>query len=401
MDIATNSEFWKKELSGFSENCDFELLNKRLDDVYNAAPMAEFSEEQLAEINNTLKWLRSDSKLLALWGAFYDTLYGAKMYEAIVADPRLDEAGMKEAGAFYLTLVIAGIRYGEKLFKSKKWPIALYYDILPDIKVWTDDYMNNHGAFGIHWKMAVPWLIKHHTGQVLQFGRLQCNSTFNFYNDILVLKNHKDGSFCALLNGEHDFNSKGLVALADDAVAFRSMKIEGAYGKLTANTVSPLGVVSAKPVTLDLNHWNFVLNPFDHVVNLHIPAIGPLKSEQCDESVKRMLEFFEKYSPEFKPKAFVCDSWLLDPELHHLLPQNSNLLAFQKAGYLLPSFSESDAVRRVFGAKALLHGIDSVPHVSGLQKRLAAFVRNGGHFRPGRFFLLVDDLPWGNNPYIK
>lgn len=401
MDEWTDSLFWKQELEDRRGFSDFALTERRLNDVINAAPMAEFSEKQLAELGRTVSGIRSNPEKLFLWSVFYDVIYSEKMRQALENDPHLERFGMEDAPAFYLTLVIAGIRHGEKFFKAEKWPLSIYYDGLTDIKVWTDDYETNYGSFGLHWAMAVPWLIVHHTGAVLQFGRLQCNSSAAFFDDVLVFRSSDGKRVIAVLDAEYDFNSAGLIAAGKDPIAFRSRRLVEAYGKVTAHPVFPTGIVGAEPIVVDLNNWEIVLVSGDPVINLHIPATGPLKPELCADSVLRMREFFERCIPSFKPKAFVCHSWLLDPQLHRFLRRDSNLLAFQRAGYMLPSTEPSDAVRRVFGAKAVEHGIDSVPHVSGLQKRLAAFARNGGAFRSGKLFLLNEDLPWGAHPYYS
>ena len=60
------------------------------------------------------------------------------------------------------------------------------------------------------------------------------------------------------------------------------------------------------------------------VIQVHIPDIGPLYADECMESFRKAKSFY----PEMLP--FICDSWLLEPELEKVLSPSSNILSFQK-----------------------------------------------------------------------
>ena len=62
----------------------------------------------------------------------------------------------------------------------------------------------------------------------------------------------------------------------------------------------------------------------DRVIQVHIPDIGPLDRDECISSFRKAREFYQGNLP------FICDSWLLDPELGRVLPENSNILEFQR-----------------------------------------------------------------------
>ena len=53
----------------------------------------------------------------------------------------------------------------------------------------------------------------------------------------------------------------------------------------------------------------------DPIIEIHIPAAGPLKTEDCLASIAAANEFFGKYYPDYKYKAFTCHSWLLDSRI--------------------------------------------------------------------------------------
>lgn len=67
----------------------------------------------------------------------------------------------------------------------------------------------------------------------------------------------------------------------------------------------------------------------DPVLDVHIPARGPLDYGECRKSLELAREFFPKFYPEFDYKCFTCHSWLLDPTLNTVLKEGSNILSFQ------------------------------------------------------------------------
>lgn len=68
----------------------------------------------------------------------------------------------------------------------------------------------------------------------------------------------------------------------------------------------------------------------DPIIEVHIPADGPLTPAECERSLAQAREFFAKYYPDYDYRCFTCHSWLLDPTLGKLLSEDSNIIRFQK-----------------------------------------------------------------------
>lgn len=66
----------------------------------------------------------------------------------------------------------------------------------------------------------------------------------------------------------------------------------------------------------------------DPVLEIHIPAVGPLTPGECERSITRAKEFYARFYPEYDYKCFTCHSWLLDSSLKELLGEGSNILRF-------------------------------------------------------------------------
>lgn len=86
----------------------------------------------------------------------------------------------------------------------------------------------------------------------------------------------------------------------------------------------------------------------DPVLEIHIPRGKSLDYAECDESFAKARKFFEKHFPDFKYKAFICSSWLLDDTLKKHLRENSNILAFAKRFTKISSVEAYSLLRFLF-----------------------------------------------------
>lgn len=66
------------------------------------------------------------------------------------------------------------------------------------------------------------------------------------------------------------------------------------------------------------------------VIGIHIPSDANLSKEAVDASLRQAERFFQAYDISWTDKKYTCNSWLLSPMLKKLLPENSNILSFQK-----------------------------------------------------------------------
>lgn len=105
------------------------------------------------------------------------------------------------------------------------------------------------------------------------------------------------------------------------------------------------------------------------VLDVHIPASGPLTPAAVSSSFDRAASFFGQFFPEKPVSAAICASWLLDPYLGVHLPPTSNIVAFQRLFTPVgePQDDELDAVYFTFGRRSL-DDLDQLPRDSSLQR---------------------------------
>lgn len=139
--------------------------------------------------------------------------------------------------------------------------------------------------------------------------------------------------------------------------------------------------------------WSQPGAPFaagDPVLDLHIPPTGPLAPSDVDRSFRAARAFFGRHFPGDDSDAGVCTSWLLDPRLRDCLPQDSNIVRFQRRFHLDDAWSwpgDDSIVEFVF--RRLGTPADALPRRTSLERAVADHLRAGGHWQIRRGWCAV------------
>lgn len=138
---------------------------------------------------------------------------------------------------------------------------------------------------------------------------------------------------------------------------------------------------------------------------MHIPPIGPLDPQASEQSVATAAESFARWYPEEPLTAFVCTSWLLDPQLVEYLRPDSNIVRFQQRFNVLPLMppddpSEGDRELMRLGLHLPVpdgplddQALARVPQDTTLRRAYVTHLRSGRHWH-NRTGILRSDLPW-------
>lgn len=100
---------------------------------------------------------------------------------------------------------------------------------------------------------------------------------------------------------------------------------------------------------LRIGQLEYELCPGTGEVSLHIPSDAVFTPEQVELSLEAAGLLIDRFFPEYAGAARVCHSWLLSPTLKELLPENSNILCFQRRFTLTQLEPENtDAIGWIF-----------------------------------------------------
>ena len=374
------------------------------DFIARYSAMAGIDDPMIAELILLKDMLLLREPFVHLLWEFHDLLYRQQrpLSEVIPEDPKLGRLlGDNLRGIFYFLLVLSGMPLMIRRYEEKKWPKTVRDEVLRDLSVWVTHHKRNFGTPGLAW-MVMPWYQSHINLNLVSFGRLQFNVKYSFHCPASVFRHRETGKVLALADADRRFTAAGILDDLQEEpsenswVSCREENAESWRG----NPIPSSGFAEKGPVTLLKSEWELVLQNGDPVINIHIPESGPLKPQSCRESLFRARDFFAEYLPDYAWKAFFCDSWLLDPQLSSILKENSNILAFQHMGYLLPYPGEADTIFRCFGVKGARDGIGTVPLRSSLQHTFARFLKEGRRFHYGAMILLRADLD-RESPYPR
>ena len=119
----------------------------------------------------------------------------------------------------------------------------------------------------------------------------------------------------------------------------------------------------------------------DIVLETHIPQGEPLYNDECIKSFEMAKVFFAKFFPEKNPRYFMCDSWLLCPQLVNIADEQSNLVKFMKMWTQIPFDGDEShqAMERVFGFGFKREDLMNAPEKTKLQRNLKNYLLNGGN----------------------
>lgn len=125
------------------------------------------------------------------------------------------------------------------------------------------------------------------------------------------------------------------------------------------------------------------------IVSLHIPTDVDLRPEVLRPSVREGLAELYRLFPEYADKPVYCHTWLLSPQLKEMLPEKSNILAFQQMFDLSDEYDPGTGfLLWVFKNPKLPK--EELPENTSLQRKLKRFILDGGVFLDGKGYLRTD-----------
>lgn len=123
----------------------------------------------------------------------------------------------------------------------------------------------------------------------------------------------------------------------------------------------------------------------DAAISLHIPESGPMTPAAVTASLDAAREFFPRHFPDERYTAFSCSSWLLDPQLSEYLPEDSNIVRFQRRfelePYREPDGSDADVEVLRFVFRTLSTPLDRLPRRTLLERAIVDHLKAGRHWQ--------------------
>ncbi len=308
--------------------------------------------------------------------------------------PNLKDRLGNKSGAYYLIVALSMIPFLIKSHEKSGIPEQVTRDTSKEIA----DYNSNHKmAFSVPgiWLNQFLWLPAYLGGNVfVRIGRLEFMHKI-FSAPLRAYRSKKTGNVVALSEPGIEFTKDGHVKCRDieaDADDSWTSALDENDDFVCGNQIFPNGIADKEKTKLHLSEWNCELRKGSNVLDVHIPPGGGLSPDIFISSLRSAEAFMSDKFPKHGFSAFVCESWIFNPDLKQILSPKSNLPAIHGEVFLYPVPSApEDGLWFVF-----LHekfDIKTVRRDTSLRKAVAEFIEKGGCWRSGGMFFLRNDLP--------
>lgn len=145
---------------------------------------------------------------------------------------------------------------------------------------------------------------------------------------------------------------------------FEGLLIEGAVAK-------------NERIRLSKREWTRVLTAGDPAISIHIPSGGSLPPEIVERDLLRGMELFNRHMGAFA--AYICTSWLLDPQIKKLLGKETNLTRFADRFARFPVKSNGGDVFEYVWCMPATTPLAKLPETSSISRTVKAHLLAGGH----------------------
>ena len=297
-----------------------------------------------------------------------------KEFSQPVAPDGADDVGY----ALFMALALGStVPYTAGLLQKRGMPQDVVTRALALIENGIDSYAARHeGRIGY---TIWDWHQRTVDGHLFRVGRLEAEFYTRFVDFATVFR-RKNGDLLALAHGT-TVHREGMVldsaGFEDETGAWEATLTEDQDG-WRGFAYRPDSRIDAKPVFLPRGEWEPVLCPGDPVIGLHIPADGRLTPEEVDAALTEIKAFAAAYFPEYRYRAFTCNSWLMDPQLETLLGPDTNIVRFSRRFTRLTRKSDGNAVFYFIFLKSGAVPPETLPENTRLQRALKA------HYLAGR-----------------
>lgn len=107
-------------------------------------------------------------------------------------------------------------------------------------------------------------------------------------------------------------------------------------------------------------------------IYIHIPSDAKLRTGKIEE----IYPFVEKFYPEYSHAEIYCNSWLLAPALAEILPEDSNILYFQRQFSVIEVEEDSPAFMDwIYPSRELPY--EQLPERTALQRNVKKYLLSG------------------------
>ena len=391
--IAEMPELYGKEfdavMNEYDERGVWFLTDEFLDEI-----QAEFSmfDEKYEFVKDSMAKVRANDLLarhsLLLYHMLDGRARGEIVASAVPVPPSEEERVVYEMSAFFAELAFAPKM--AKFFRDREVAEDI---LLLTIRDTFDGSLHNYVKLfkkdGFEAERIFRWNQRLIDCTILHIGLLNFEMRTKFIESGVVLRN-KAGDAVVLVH-DQPVSASGIIAGsagAEDTAFFGEFtETDEYYEGYPVDTWNAR--ISPEKARYPKSEWELFINETDPVISVHIPPSKDFTPENMEAAYSACLKVFAKSFPEYKPKAFYCHSWLMEPQLREMMKPTSNILAFQGKYLRFPRISDGKAILIFLYDDPTITDWKDLPENSSLQRAVKQHYLDGKFiYEPCGFFFL-------------
>ena len=300
-------------------------------------------ETQMKQMLSCREMILNQEDYLLLWHLYYTVLLVIhdcqdEHWQTWPAPAQFPEG---DFSVFRTLLMLAHFDALTDLVRFHQLPESLIDDAVQSLIGITGRHFEDEGFYGIS-NNKMWWQQLFMRGMIFRVGRLQYEIS-SYDNKYKIYQNQSGDTAVLCADSDARYDEQGLLS----ATGIYHPAFMESPRHITGYGYDASGCFVPEKIRLSRRDWQPALETGDDVLSVHIPADGKLTPSLVEASLAQALDFCHRYFPNKRFKAFVCHTWLFNTQLQMFLPENSNILAFQKLfrimmehpdGYCLFSF---------------------------------------------------------------
>ena len=329
-----------------------------------------YMKEELARIRDTLL-LDKDNLLYAYLLHEILKKRDRTLLQAVSRPRAEDKSELYDSLPIFPLLAELPAMYEEH--KRRGIPEDVTHDTACMFENQTQDFVNLNGHIGMGGYFF--WMLNFLDTRILRIGRF--NLEYKTYSGDFDAFDTKDGVRLMPTAGRFHRSGRvlGAAGCEDETGAFDASltETEDAYIGLTVEN----GLCKNERQVLKKSACTRLLTKGDAVISVHIPSGEPMTDAITAHDLKRGGEIVEKCLGEVK--AFVCTSWLLDPQIPSLLGRETNLTRFGARYERAPIKSDGSGVYEYVFLCSKTTPVPALPEKSSFAKAVKQHMLRGGY----------------------
>ena len=394
---------WEESEATFPEDGLFFLR----EDVWRRAfEYCDVPKQLVGKVESLIDKVQKDKPLLhLLWNIYYrqkGPQRGAK--KSMTGWPQPVSLG-EERQLFFLLPVFAIADAVIQQHQERSIPDQVTRDTLKKVgEQMTYLCKRDYGYLGLSAE-HIGWLAYYRDEPLVRLGRFEYWVRKDFYYKCYIYRNDKTKETVAFPPDGTRFTFQG-ETLEDNPPEKMPFWVSSYHddGRIASGTpFSPRGYAVNRQVSLDLREWRRIYAvDTDYYAQMHIPQGGNMTPQACRDSLAQVTSFFKKYYGMDIPLVHTT-SWIFGSHLWQIMPENSNLLDFQRNLYCMPMGYNQPSVGLYFiFPSGRDFDVNTAVGDNSLRRGVISYLRSGGQWKGGAMCFVTEDIgEYGNAIYRK